>query len=73
MVRKELLGSHDVIMFGWDLADHIDQTLILQSGSKDLEGLLERNVVEEEGFCADFPMTLLFYKLLTCCVYCLKK
>ena len=29
VIRKELLGSHDVITFGWDLADHVDQTLLL--------------------------------------------
>ena len=29
MIRKELLGPHDVITFGWDLADHVDQTLLL--------------------------------------------
>lgn len=28
MIRKELLGSHDVITFGQDLAGHVDQTLI---------------------------------------------
>lgn len=39
MIRKELLGSHDVITFGQD-PHHVFKHL-LQSGSKDLEGLPE--------------------------------
>lgn len=53
MIRKELLGSqYDVITFWTGPADHETKHL-LQSGSKDLEGLPELNVGRKKAslFC----------------------